>query len=33
MSKSETDNSTIFVLDDGTGRIDAFHWNLCGIST
>jgi hypothetical protein len=28
ISKRSTDNSTIFVIDDGTGRIDAFHWNL-----
>ncbi|KIM72798.1 hypothetical protein PILCRDRAFT_56417, partial [Piloderma croceum F 1598] len=28
ISKSGKDNSTMFVIDDGTGRIDAFHWNL-----
>lgn len=28
ISKRSTDNSTIFVIDDGTGRIDAFRWNL-----
>ena len=28
ISKSNTGQATVFGLDDGTGRIDALHWNL-----